>query len=148
METVRQCHSLLMYFSKSLLYVERQQKSSSSWFFQLQASTQRGQRDAHSNHAIDSLVAINAVLLLSGQAQIEKANKNWFSPASCRLIRVWKRPRRIHPCLPAGGIDSHVDIYLQTSTGWSEKKKKNQGGGLFNDRINPGGRLKKLISWQ
>lgn len=40
------------------------------------------QRDTCSNYIIDSLVAINIVLLLSGQEQIEIANKNWFSPAS------------------------------------------------------------------
>lgn len=112
--------------------------------FQFWTGTHQRQRDTHSNYTIDSLVAINIVLLLSGQAQIEKANKNWFSPASCHLTRVWNgHSGFIYASQPTAS--TRVSIYLQTSTGSSEK---NQGSGLFNDRINPGGRLKELISWQ
>lgn len=104
----------------------------------------RQTRDTQSHCTIDSLVAINIVLLLSGQAQIEKANKNWFSPTSCHLTRVWNGcSGSIHASQPVAS--TQVSIYLQTSTGSSEK---NQGSGLFNDRINLGGRLKELISWQ
>lgn len=42
----------------------------------------------HLCYTIDSLVTINIVLLRTGQMQIEKANKNWFSPTSCHLTGV------------------------------------------------------------
>lgn len=112
--------------------------------YQFWTSTHQRQRDTHSNYTIDSLVAINIVLLLSRQGQIEKANTNWFSTISCHLTKVWNgHSRPIRASQPAAS--TRVSIYLQTSTGSSEK---NQGSGLFNDWINPEGRLKKLISWQ
>lgn len=97
-------------------------------------------RDTHSNQTNYSLVTINIVLLPSMKVQIEKANKKLFFSRQLPSCKNLKLP--LCASQPAAA-STHVSIYLQASTGSSEK---NQGSLLFNDRINPGGRLKKLIS--
>lgn len=125
-ETVRQRRSLLMYFSRSLLYVQRQQKSSSSCFFFFNYKQARNGDREMLTQTTPSIrwLQLTRCCFCPVRRKLKKPIKIGFLPPAAVSQESESGRARARPCLPAGAIDSRVDIYLQTSTGWSEEKKK------------------------